>query len=127
MPASGGKVLIVESHANLTLALEFLFLQHGFETRVCASGEEALEALEKECPDCIVMETLLPLRSGFEVCQILRRRPAWRKAKVVILSSTGREVDRAKAMAVGADACIFAPFSTAELMHTVRALLEVQS
>ena len=122
---AGRRVLIVDSHGNMTLALELLFAQHGFETRVSRTGEEALATAEKERPDCVVLAADLPFRSGFETCQMLRQRTASDRPKVIMIPSTGMALEQVKAGSVGADACLEWPISTAELVRTARTLLEL--
>jgi DNA-binding response OmpR family regulator len=117
------KILIVDNEPNILMTLEFLLAQHGHQVRVARSGEEALDSVTAERPDLIIMDIALPFRSGFEVCQIVRRRPEWKDVRIVLLSARGRHVDVAKGMAMGADAFFVKPFSTQEFVKRVRDLL----
>src|SRR3712207_92829 len=106
------------------MPVEFLMRRQGHEVRVAGDGEEALRAVEAFAPDLVLLDVMLPRRSGYEVCQMLRERPEWRHIKVVMLTAKGRDVEVAKGMAVGADAYVTKPFSTRDLVAQVQRLLD---
>ncbi len=118
------KILIVDDEPNIVVPLQFLMEQNGYEVEVAYSGEEALEAVSRSRPDLILLDIMLPGIDGYEVCQILRLNELWRDAKIVFLTAKGREVDVAKGMVLGADAYIIKPFSNAEIIAKVKALLD---
>jgi DNA-binding response OmpR family regulator len=117
------RILIVDDEPNIVLSLEFLMEQSGYEVAIARDGEEALVQMEAFRPDLVLLDVMLPLRSGFEVCQKIRENRAWDRVKVVMLSAKGRELDTSKGLALGADAYITKPFSTKDLIEEVRALL----
>ena len=117
------KVLIADDEANIVLSLEFLMRQAGYEVRSAADGEDALHQLAAFRPDLILLDIMLPLRDGFEVCQTIRDDPDLKSMKVVMLTAKGREVEVAKGLALGADLYITKPFATRELIANVRQLL----
>jgi DNA-binding response OmpR family regulator len=117
------KVLIADDEPNIVLSLEFLMKQAGYDIRVARDGEEALRVAEEWRPDLVLLDVMLPLRTGFEVCQRIRETPAIRDARVIMITAKGREVEVAKGLAVGADAYVTKPFSTKELVAQVRAML----
>ncbi|MEN3363299.1 MAG: two-component system, OmpR family, alkaline phosphatase synthesis response regulator PhoP [Burkholderiales bacterium] len=117
------RILIVDDEPNIVLSLEFLMEQSGYEVAIARDGEEALVQMETFRPDLVLLDVMLPLRSGFEVCQKIRENRAWDRVKVVMLSAKGRELDTSKGLALGADAYITKPFSTKDLIEEVRALL----
>jgi DNA-binding response OmpR family regulator len=117
-----GKVLIVDDEPNIVTSLEFLMRRKGYETRVAADGDRALEEAERFQPDLVLLDVMLPGRDGFEVCQ--RLRATGRDLKIVMLTAKGRETEVAKGMAMGADAYVTKPFSTRELVDQVTRLLE---
>ncbi|HUI66227.1 MAG TPA: response regulator [Bacteroidota bacterium] len=121
----GRRVLLVDSQANMTFALELLFAQHGFKRRVSRTGEQALAMRQEVPPDCVVLATELPFRSGFEVCEILRPRPGSSHAMMIMFPSTGTEAECVTAASFGADARLFWPILTAELIRTAHTLLEL--
>jgi DNA-binding response OmpR family regulator len=118
------RILIVESQPSLLLALEFLMAQHGYQTSIARTGEEALDTIPDFHPDLLLLETVLPYRSGFEVCQIVRQRKEWQPVRILLLSVRGHEADKAKGLALGADAFITKPFSTDALVWTIADLLK---
>ena len=117
------KILIVDDEPNIVLPLEFLMRKQGHEVRVASDGDEALVAVAEFGPDLVLLDVMLPGRSGYEVCQALRERPEWRHVKVVMLTAKGRDVEVAKGEAVGADAYVTKPFSSRELVEQVERLL----
>jgi two-component system, OmpR family, alkaline phosphatase synthesis response regulator PhoP len=117
------RVLIVDDEPNIVLALEFLMKQRGYETRVARDGDEALAEVERFRPDLVLLDVMLPRRDGFEVCQKLRAA-GWSDLKIVMLTAKGRDVEIEKGLALGADAYVTKPFSTAELVSRVADMLE---
>ncbi len=117
------KILIVDDEPNIVMPLEFLMRKQGHDVRVASDGEEALRAVEADPPDLVLLDVMLPKRSGYEVCQTLRERPGGERLRIVMLTAKGREVEQAKGRAVGADAYVTKPFSTRELVAQVEQLL----
>lgn len=116
-------VLLVEDEDSIAMALEYLITHQGYDTRRVADGNAALEAMEEERPDLVVLDVMLPERSGYEVCQIMRRDNALKDVKVLMMTARGGEVERRKGLALGADAFLTKPFATADLTAQIRALL----
>ena len=117
------KVLIADDEPNIVLSLEFLMRQAGYEVRTACDGEDTLEQLSAFRPDLVLLDVMLPLRNGFEVCQILQADPALSATKVVMLTARGREAEVAKGLSIGADLYLTKPFATRDLLAHVRALL----
>jgi DNA-binding response OmpR family regulator len=117
------KVLIVDDEPNIVIALEFLMIQSGYDVGIARDGEEALTQMAALQPDLVLLDVMLPLRNGFEVCQTIRENSAWNRVKVVMLSAKGRDLEVSKGLALGADAYITKPFSTKALVEQVRSLL----
>lgn len=120
MPAS---VLVVDDEASIVLSLEFLMKQAGYRVRVANDGEAALAAIAAELPDLVLLDAMMPKRDGFDVCQTVRANPAWSAVRIVMLTAKGRDVERDKGLALGADAYITKPFSTREVVDRVKQLL----
>ena len=116
------KVLIVDDEPNIVLSLEFLMNKAGFDVAVARDGEEALAQVAAFGPD-LVLDIMMPKKSGYEVCEILRSDPARAGMKIVMLSAKGRDTEVAKGMALGADAYVTKPFSTKDLVAQVAGLL----
>jgi DNA-binding response OmpR family regulator len=95
----------------------------GYQVKTAADGEQALRQLSEFKPDLILLDIMLPLRNGFEVCQRIRENPKWQHTKIVMLTAKGREVEVTKGLALGADVYITKPFATKELLASVQQLL----
>ncbi|MBC7163496.1 MAG: response regulator [Roseovarius sp.] len=117
-------VLLVEDEDNIALALAHLIGRAGYSLRRVASGTEAMTALAEERPDLVVLDVMLPGKSGYEVCQFIRRDAGLKGVKVLMITAGGGEMERRKGMAVGADAFMTKPFSTVDLTQKVCTLLE---
>ena len=118
------KVLIADDEPNIVASLEFLLVNAGYEVKVARNGEEALEIVGSFVPDAVLLDIMMPSKSGYAVCQEIRANPAWRNIKIVMLTAKGRDVEIEKGLALGADAYVTKPFSTRELVTTVRDLVD---
>jgi len=118
------KILIVDDEPNIVLSLEYLMKREGYEVLVAHDGEEALDVLRREHPRLVLLDVMMPKKSGFEVCQELRADDAIKDTLVLMLTAKGRETDIAKGQGVGANAYMTKPFSTRDLVQKVSALLE---
>ena len=116
-------VLIADDEPNIVTALEFLLQRRGYRVLVARNGEEALQQVDAGRPDLVLLDVMMPLRSGYEVCAAIRQRADLGHVKVVMLSAKGRDAEVAKGLALGADLYITKPFSTRELLAKVDALL----
>jgi len=117
------KILVVDDEPNIVLSLEFLMKQAGFQVRTASDGEAALAAVAAERPDLVLLDVMMPRKNGYEVCQAIRANPDWNKVRIIMLTAKGREVEREKGLALGADDYITKPFSTQEVVERVRELL----
>ena len=117
------KILVVDDEPNIVLSLEFLMKQAGFQVRTASDGEAALTAVAAELPDLVLLDVMMPRKNGYEVCQAIRANPDWKKVRIIMLTAKGREVEREKGLALGADDYITKPFSTQEVVERVRELL----
>lgn len=117
------KVLIADDEPNIVVSLEFLMEHNGYQVQVAQNGEDALRCMGEFSPDLILLDVMLPLRNGFEVCQKIRENPAWRNVRIIMLTAKGRDIEVTKGLALGADAYITKPFSTKDLLATVRQIL----
>ncbi|HYL88325.1 MAG TPA: response regulator [Burkholderiales bacterium] len=117
------KILVADDEPNIVTALQFLLERNGYQVRIARNGDEALKAIESDPPDLVLLDIMMPVKSGYEVCKRIRERPEWAGMKVVMLSAKGREVEVNKGLATGADLYVTKPFSTRELVEKVRALL----
>jgi len=124
MSGTPRKVLIVDDEPNIVTALEFLLKRSGYDVLLATNGAEALEQVEVNRPDVVLMDVMMPIKSGFEVCQRMRERPELAHIKIVMLSAKGSEAEINKGLSLGADLYITKPFSTQELVATINRLFE---
>lgn len=117
------KILIVDDEPNIVISLEFLMKKEGFDVAVASDGEEALAKVASFDPDLILLDVMMPKKSGFEVCESLRSNPKHGGLLIVMLTAKGRDTEVAKGMAIGADAYVTKPFSTKELLVKVKDML----
>ena len=117
------RVLVVDDEPNIVMSLRFLMEREGFEVEVAPTGEAALAALDDQPADLVLLDVMMPELDGFEVCQRIRDNPAWRRTKVVMLTAKGRDVEREKGLALGADLYVTKPFSTRDLVAQVKQML----
>jgi two-component system phosphate regulon response regulator PhoB len=116
-------ILIVEDEAALVELLRYNFEQEGFRVSSAADGEEALVMVSEDRPDLIILDWMLPLMSGLDVCRQLRRRPETRNVPIIMLTARGEEGDRIRGLNSGADDYLTKPFSPRELIARVHAVL----
>ncbi len=118
------EVLVVDDEPNILLSLEFLMQQAGYKVVTAADAERAVELIAEHCPDLILLDISLPGMSGFDLLEQLRQQTGTRNLPVIMLTAHGREVEREKGMALGANDYITKPFSTRDLVSRVDALLK---
>ena len=116
-------VLIADDEPNIVISLEFLMKREGHRVLVARDGVQALDTIRRERPDLVLLDVMMPGRSGFEVCQAVRADEALAGTKILLLTAKGRDTDLAQGLGVGADGYMTKPFSTRELAERVRALL----
>ncbi|NVK40860.1 MAG: response regulator [Oceanospirillaceae bacterium] len=117
------RVLVVDDEPNIVLSLEFLMQQAGFDVTTAGDGESALAQVQLQPPDLVLLDISLPGLSGFEVLERLRAQPDFARLPIIMLTAHGREVEREKGLALGADDYVTKPFSTQQLLEQVKRLL----
>jgi DNA-binding response OmpR family regulator len=122
--AQGPRILIADDEPNILISLEYLMKREGYEVSLARDGDEALAAIVALRPALVLLDVMMPKRSGFEVCAEVRANEAVKDTLVLMLSAKGRETDVAKGLGSGADAYMTKPFSTKELVAKVREMLE---
>jgi DNA-binding response OmpR family regulator len=116
-------VLVVDDEPNILLSLQFLMKQIGYEVRTARDGEEALAEISRAAPDLVLLDVMMPKIDGFSVCERIRANPAWKDMRIIMLTARGRDVEREKGLALGADDYITKPFSTRDAIARVEAAL----
>jgi two-component system phosphate regulon response regulator PhoB len=122
-PLALPRVLIVEDEAPLVTMLRYNLEREGFSVDAAADGEEALLRIAEHRPDAVLLNWMLPLVSGIEVCRQIRRGTATRSLPVIILTARGDESDRIRGLDSGADDYVVKPFSPSELVARLRAVI----
>ncbi|MBL8328604.1 MAG: response regulator [Rubrivivax sp.] len=117
------KVLIADDEPNILISLEFLMKREGWQVSVARDGNEALAAIQAIKPDLVLLDVMMPGKSGFEVCQAVRADESLAGVKILMLTAKGRDTDVAQGLGLGADAYMTKPFSTKELAAKVRDML----
>ena len=116
-------VLVVDDEPNIVLSLKFLMGELGCDVRIANDGESALRAITEAAPNLILLDVMMPKRDGFSVCRAIRSNAEWQDIKIILLTAKGREKEREKGLALGADDYITKPFSTRKVVEKVTTLL----
>jgi len=116
-------VLIVDDEPNIVLSLQFLMKKTGFEVRTAKDGEEAMAEISRAAPDLVLLDVMMPKIDGFSICARIRANPEWKDMRIIMLTARGRDVEREKGLALGADDYITKPFELDELLARVNAIL----
>lgn len=118
------KILIADDEPNILISLEFLMKREGYEVVLARDGQEAVDAIVRERPSLVLLDVMMPIKTGFDVCYEVRSNDLVRDTLIVMLTAKGRDTDVAKGLALGANAYMTKPFSTKELVQKVRELLD---
>lgn len=116
-------ILVVEDELDLVTLLSYNLEREGFRVITAGDGEEALLLADERSPHLILLDWMLPLMSGLEVCRQLRRNPKTRETPVIMLTARGEEADKVRGLNSGADDYLSKPFSPTELVARIRAVL----
>jgi len=117
------RILIVEDEPAMVELLRYNLESEGFDVSSAQDGEEAMLSLEEQAPDMVLLDWMLPKISGIEICRRLRRSSDYRNLPVIMITARGEESDRIRGLDVGADDYVAKPFSPAELLARIRAVL----
>lgn len=116
-------VLVVEDDEDVLALLVHRLKQAGHEVSQASDGEAGLSAARASIPDLVVLDWMMPRRSGLEVCFELRADPAFAKTRILMLTARAQEQDIERALAAGANDYVVKPFSSRELLARAQALL----
>lgn len=117
-------VLIADDEPNILISLEFLLKREGYDVKLARDGQEAIDAIVTYRPALVLLDVMMPRKTGFDVCQEVRAHAQVHATRILMLTAKGRDTDVAKGLALGANAYMTKPFSTKELVDKVRQLLE---
>ncbi len=114
------RILVVDDEPSIVEFVWAALKDNDCEVLTAMDGEEAIHSLERELPDLVILDIMMPKLDGFEVCRRLRE---WSQVPIIMLSARGNEIDKVKCLDLGADDYITKPFGVKELLARVRALL----
>lgn len=119
-------VLIAEDEASILEALDFILRRAGFSIAAVADGDAVLDAVRRLHPRLLVLDVMLPKRSGFEILKQIRSDRTLSELPVLVLTAKGQQQDRRVAEELKADAFVTKPYANADVVATVRRLLEAR-
>jgi two-component system, OmpR family, phosphate regulon response regulator PhoB len=122
-PPARSRVLVVEDEDNIATALEFLLLREGYGHDRVASGADALPRIRDTRPDLVLLDVMLPVVSGYDICAGIRTDPELSAVKVLMMTARGSAMERKRGIEFGADGFIAKPFELNDLRAEVRRLL----
>ena len=117
----GRNILVVEDDRNICDLIHMYLVKEGFDVRIAGDGGKALEEFQKKEPDLILLDIMLPGMDGFGVCKALREEG--NNVPIIMLTARGEDADKIKGLTIGADDYMTKPFSVAELIARIRALM----
>ena len=118
-----GKILIVEDEANIRQLVRYNLEKEGFQVMEAADGLQGLRTAQKEKPDLVLLDLMLPGMDGLEVCRTLKGAPATSALPIIMLTAKAEEVDKIIGLELGADDYMTKPFSPRELTARIKAVL----
>lgn len=118
-------VLVVDDEPSIVISLEYLLTQAGYEVHTASDGQQALDAASALRPRLVLLDVMMPVMNGFEVCRRIRDDPALAGTRILMLTAKGRDVEISQGLGLGADAYITKPFATRELMAAVARLMQL--
>ncbi|MEN9060322.1 response regulator transcription factor [Ponticoccus litoralis] len=118
----GGQVLLIEDEPNIIEAIKFILSREGWHVHTHSNGEDAAEVVRRRAPDVLILDVMLPGRSGYDILRELREDAAMAALPVLMLTARGQSRDREMAERAGASRFMTKPFSNAEVLDAVRTL-----
>ena len=117
------RVLIVDDDPDIVRLVRYNLSHSGYDVQSAGSGREALELVERQPPDLVVLDVMLPDVDGLEVCRTLRQHASSKHIPILMLTARGEEIDRVVGFELGADDYVSKPFSPRELVLRVKSIL----
>lgn len=118
----GKRVLLIEDEQNIIQAISFILSRDGWTVSTHADGSTALSEVIRRAPDIVILDVMLPNRSGFDILQDLRANPATKDTPVLMLTARGQKRDRELAERYGASRFMTKPFANSDVLDSVREL-----
>lgn len=117
------RVLLIEDEPNIIEAIRFILSRDGWRVDTHSDGETALETVRRKAPDLVILDVMLPNRSGYDILNDLRAEEATQALPVLMLTARGQKKDRELAEKLGVNRFMTKPFSNGEILATVRELV----
>lgn len=116
-------ILVIEDEKNIAELIRYNLEQEGFRVLTAAKGQSGLETAQREKPDLLILDLMLPELGGLEICKILKNDPKTKTLPIIMLTAKGTEADKVVGLELGADDYITKPFSPRELVARIKAVL----
>lgn len=117
------KILIVDDEPNIVMTLEYTFKKHDFEVYIARDGSEALQLLEKNIPDVVLLDIMMPNVDGYQTLNYIKTNDSLKNTKVVFLTAKNKASDIEKGLKLGADKYLTKPFSVKKIVSEIHELL----
>lgn len=117
------RVLLIEDEPNIIEAINFILTKDGWDVATHSNGHDAIEAVRRRAPDVVILDVMLPGRSGFEILEEMRSDAALENMPVLMLTARGQERDRDMAQKAGASRFMTKPFANSDVVNAVRELI----
>jgi DNA-binding response OmpR family regulator len=118
------KILIVDDEPNIVMSLEYTFKKNNFEVFIARDGQEALDILNNQLPDIIILDVMMPMVDGFATLEQIKKDERLQHCKVIFLSAKNKERDIEKGISLGANLYVVKPFSLKKLVEQVQNLIQ---
>lgn len=122
MESKGKKILIADDEPDILEILEYNLTVEGYTVVKAKDGDEALDLAKKQQPDLIILDVMMPRKTGMDVCKILRSQPAFADTRIIMLTALSDEANHIKGLEMGADDYVSKPISPKVLISRVNAL-----
>ncbi|MEL7281270.1 MAG: response regulator [Pseudomonadota bacterium] len=119
----GMKVIVIEDERNIIEAISFILSRDGWDVTTHSNGHDAVDAVRARKPDIVILDVMLPGKSGFDILSEIRNDAELARTPVLMLTARGQDKDREMAARAGASAYMTKPFSNAEVLDAVRQLV----
>jgi len=119
------KVLLIEDEPNIIEAISFILMRDGWEVKTHSNGHDAMEAVRSREADLIILDVMLPGRSGFDILKDIRADADIADTPVLMLTARGQDKDREMAERVGANRFMTKPFSNADVLDAVKSMVAI--
>ncbi|OGS45696.1 MAG: hypothetical protein A2539_08060 [Elusimicrobia bacterium RIFOXYD2_FULL_34_15] len=117
------RILIIEDEVNISRLLKVNLISADFEVDIANDGEEALEKINKFCPDVLILDIGIPKITGWEICGKIKSDPKYRNILVIIITAFAQKSDKDRALSLGTDAFFSKPFEIQTIIKKIKILL----